>query len=239
MTTLQDLRILAQVVQERTRQDAKWGEQNHPSGTGGYVRWAAQIARDDDASTICRTARRDTDNSARNGGVTWRQILLEEVAEAFAEAHDPWSSTLSAELTQVAAVAISWLGALERRDIHFATERVYLSGPISGVPDAADRFRAAALDVAYDGKDPVNPFDIEPLSHAAACPDGYSPGDTSTVHTSSTCFMRTDLLVLLGCDSILMLEDWWHSRGARLERDVALAVGMPVAYADGHDGQPS
>lgn len=34
MTTLADLRAVTSIVAERTRQDAKWGEQNHPDGTG-------------------------------------------------------------------------------------------------------------------------------------------------------------------------------------------------------------
>lgn len=28
--------VLAEVLAERARQDAKWGEQNHPNGTGAY-----------------------------------------------------------------------------------------------------------------------------------------------------------------------------------------------------------
>lgn len=82
----------------------------------------------------------------------------------------------------------------------------------------------------------MNPFMIAPLTHdGQSCPTGYSPGDEATEHTSSACYMRTDILTLLGCDSIHMLEGWWHSRGANVERTVALAVGMPVTYAGDHE----
>ncbi len=44
--------------------------------------------------------------------VNWKTILLEEVAEAFAE-NDP--ATLRRELVQVAAVAAAWIEAIDRR----------------------------------------------------------------------------------------------------------------------------
>jgi hypothetical protein len=47
-----------------------------------------------------------------NGDLTWDGILLEEVYEALAEA-DPVK--LREELVQVAAVAASWVVALDRR----------------------------------------------------------------------------------------------------------------------------
>jgi len=96
-----DAAILAEVQNERERQDARWGEQNHPNGTGlNYQRALA-----DEARTAC-------DAAFRNGHGTWRHILEEEVAEAAAE-KDP--SALRAELIQVAAVAVNWVGAIDRR----------------------------------------------------------------------------------------------------------------------------
>lgn len=86
---------------ERLKQDAKWGEQNHPDGTGSASQQIFAI----DARLACERA-------ARNGTLTWAHILGEEVCEAFAE-DDP--SRLHAELVQVAAVAIEWLEALGRR----------------------------------------------------------------------------------------------------------------------------
>lgn len=86
---------------ERLKQDAKWGEQNHPNGTGS----ASQQILALDARLAC-------DRAAEEGTLTWAHILGEEVCEALAE-DDP--SRLRTELTQVAAVAISWIEAIERR----------------------------------------------------------------------------------------------------------------------------
>ena len=86
---------------ERTRQNAKWGEQNHPDGTGGVMYVA-----------IADEARMDCQRAAAEGKVTWRDILTEEFAEALAEG-DP--ERLRAELIQVAAVAMAWAEAIDRR----------------------------------------------------------------------------------------------------------------------------
>lgn len=93
--------VLAEVAAERARQDDTWGEQNHPDGVGGPdAEWAAVHAR-------MRCHYRD-----RAGGLTWRDVLDEEVAEAYAET-DP--AKLRAELVQVAAVAVAWIEAIDRR----------------------------------------------------------------------------------------------------------------------------
>lgn len=91
----------AEVLAERVRQDAKWGEQNHPDGTGSSV----QII---DAMR----AKARTDAAAKDGTVTWQLILTEEHAEALAESE--WS-LLRGELIQTAAVAVSWVEAGDRR----------------------------------------------------------------------------------------------------------------------------
>jgi hypothetical protein len=48
---------------------------------------------------------------AAHGEVTWLDILLEEVAEAFAESD---LVKLRTELIQVAAVAVRWVEAIDR-----------------------------------------------------------------------------------------------------------------------------
>jgi len=92
---------LAEVAAERARQDAKWGEQDHPDGTGGGNAIAAAVG----ARMQCQLA-------AKEGALTWRDVMREEVGEAFAET-DP--AKLRAELIQVAAVAVAWAEAIDRR----------------------------------------------------------------------------------------------------------------------------
>ncbi|MGP3935066.1 hypothetical protein [Nonomuraea sp. KM88] len=94
-------RVLADVAAERAAQDARWGMQILPDGTGGE-RAAAESG----------AARHATDTAARAGTLTWRHILEEEVMEAFAETEP---DRLRAELVQVAAVAVKWAQALDRR----------------------------------------------------------------------------------------------------------------------------
>ncbi|MEV0628902.1 hypothetical protein [Nonomuraea wenchangensis] len=94
-------RALGDVVAERAAQDARFGMQELPDGTGGAG-----------AADRSAEARDETDEADRAGTLTWRHILAEEVLEAFAET-DP--GRLRAELVQVAAVAVKWVQALDRR----------------------------------------------------------------------------------------------------------------------------
>lgn len=95
-------RVLCEVGYERVRQEGKWGEQNHPDGTGG-------VAFDIEA----KLARGVCDQAAARGDLTWRHIAEEEMCEASAET-DP--TKLRAELVQLAAVATAWIEAIDRRE---------------------------------------------------------------------------------------------------------------------------
>ena len=106
---------LASVYAEIGRQNAKWGDQSgHPDGTGpetfpfrssGFnldLRTGAEVAGIFTAA--CQRA------FAEKRG-TWRDILSEEIGEAYAEIGD----ALRIELIQVAAVATQWAAAIGRR----------------------------------------------------------------------------------------------------------------------------
>lgn len=110
---------ITDVIAERARQDAKWGEQNHPNGTGPQSTPVAEIVRGPGHEIINRhfalglsfNAKAATDEHARAGSVTWADILLEEVFEALAESNP---AKLRTELVQVAAVATQWVEAIDR-----------------------------------------------------------------------------------------------------------------------------
>ena len=92
--------VSAEVEDEVERQYELWGEQNHPDGTGGWYghdawRW-----------------KRKNEIAVLDGKIAWDLILLEEVYEALAES-DP--EKLREELIQVAAVAVQWAMAIDRR----------------------------------------------------------------------------------------------------------------------------
>lgn len=92
---------IAEVVEERRRQDDRWGEQNHPDGTGGR----GSEERASMYRALC-------DARHKNGTGSWLDILLEEVFEAGAEGDE---LNLRAELIRVAAMAVSWVEAIDRR----------------------------------------------------------------------------------------------------------------------------
>lgn len=93
--------LFYEMVDERNRQDAKWGPADHPNGTGGLtLNLDASIAK-----AQCQTV-----FDAGHG--TWRHILAEEVAEAHAEDD---ITKLRAELIQVGAVVFAWLEAIDRK----------------------------------------------------------------------------------------------------------------------------
>lgn len=86
---------------KRQRQWKQWGDQKHPDGTG----LPGDVLRANNARQVC-------DAMAARGETTWRGILAEEVAEAFAET-DP--EKLLVELDQAAAVIAAWRYDLLRR----------------------------------------------------------------------------------------------------------------------------
>lgn len=94
--------VLAEITAERARQDAKWGQQNHPDGTDDH--WLAT----DNAQVF----KNRVEDRAEAGDLTWLDILREEVEEAAAEVD---AEKLRTELIQVAAVATAWVEAIDRR----------------------------------------------------------------------------------------------------------------------------
>lgn len=93
--------------------------------------------------------------------------------------------------------------------------RIYISGPMSGLPEHNfPAFHAEAARLRDLGYDVVNPADLNP-----------DPGKGW-----KDC-LRVDLLELLGCDAIAMLPGWQKSEGAHLEMHVAHRVGIDILDA--------
>ena len=91
---------------------------------------------------------------------------------------------------------------------------IYLSGPISGLPDLnRPAFAQAAAHLRALGWLVINPHELE---HAA--PSGWAD------------YMRVDLAAMMTADAILMLPGWEDSRGARLELTLARDLEMRIYY---------
>lgn len=90
--------------------------------------------------------------------------------------------------------------------------RVYLSGPMSGLPEFNyPAFKAAALQLERFGFEVVNPAE-----------NGLPKEAAWEQH------MRLDIQLMLDCDGLVMLSGWENSKGARIERRLAMELGLPV-----------
>lgn len=93
-----------------------------------------------------------------------------------------------------------------------ADPRVYISGPITGMPEEnKPAFAAEAVRLLALGYQVENPADV-------VLPDGATWAD----------FMRADIPLLLACTHIRMLDGWTMSKGARLEHHIAISLGLEV-----------
>ena len=91
------------------------------------------------------------------------------------------------------------------------TRIIYISGPISGLPDGnRPAFAEMAVTWRSKGWEVVNPHELF----------------NAEVEESWEGYMRKDLAALLTCTHIVMLPEWEQSRGAQLEKLVADAVGI-------------
>jgi hypothetical protein len=96
------LLVLGEVAGERRRQEDRFPGQDLPDGTTGGA--GHELYAD--------VIRAGVDEAAFNGTLTWWDVLHEEWAEAGAE---DAPQSLRAELIQVAAVAVRWIEAIDRR----------------------------------------------------------------------------------------------------------------------------
>lgn len=122
-------RIFDEINQERVRQDAKWGEQNHPDvdpvltgRVGGCT--VTRMCEEVGCPTPTR-ARANLEGEAKLGRATWSLIAMEEFAEVIEAAtiaaqgdngtRPRRDAETRKELVQLAAVLVSWIEAHDRR----------------------------------------------------------------------------------------------------------------------------
>lgn len=87
--------------------------------------------------------------------------------------------------------------------------KVYIAGPMTGIAELnRPAFERAAEHLRAMGHEPVIPGDLHP---------------TNTPYSKA---LRNALRAMLECDRYTLLEGWGNSRGARLEYEIANAIGM-------------
>lgn len=95
-------------------------------------------------------------------------------------------------------------------------ERVYISGPITGVENYLKRFRDAERDLIYKGYTSI----VNPAEVSRHLPEDFTHEE----------YMRVCLAELECCSTVLMLRGWENSKGARIEKEFAEKKGMTIVY---------
>lgn len=91
-------------------------------------------------------------------------------------------------------------------------KRVYIAGPMTGLPDLNfPAFHAEAAKLRAMGHQVVNPAEVNP-------DQGMSWTDC----------MRSDIAELVKCDAIRLLPGWEFSKGATLEEHIAERLGLQI-----------
>lgn len=94
--------------------------------------------------------------------------------------------------------------------------RIYVSGPMTGLPDLNfPAFHAEAARLRNLGYEVVSPAEI----NAGLEGEGW------------TACMKRDIAALVRCDVIHFLPGWQSSRGANVERFIAIALGLKLEGA--------
>ncbi len=95
-------------------------------------------------------------------------------------------------------------------------EKIYISGKITGlkIEDAQRKFEEMEIIINASGKIAVNPMKVT----------SYNPSLTWSD------YIAADIVELMKCDSIYMLDCWSKSKGARIEYCIARELGLKIYF---------
>jgi len=90
----------------------------------------------------------------------------------------------------------------------------YVAGKISGLrkEDVNEKFNVVTKQLVDRGYNVINP--LVGTDYSKSWDDA----------------MRSEIKKMLECDEVHLLPDWQESRGAQLERDIALRLGIEIIY---------
>lgn len=94
--------------------------------------------------------------------------------------------------------------------------KLYIAGPVTGLPEAeyTKNFEHAAAILRTMG------YDVE-------VPVGNEP-HPQFLDNLWAAYMRSAIKQMMDCDGVVLLRGWHSSRGAKIERELALSIDMPV-----------
>lgn len=102
--------------------------------------------------------------------------------------------------------------------------RIYISGPMTGIPDKnAPTFLAAEGFCEARGWTVENPIRLDEELEAMHKRIGKPPPTYQQ-------YLKRDIQLLTWCDAIVMLPGWQRSYGACLERQIGMSIGLTVYY---------
>lgn len=102
--------VIDEVRKALARQDASIGMfRDFADGSAGRALHGPTVSRDMDAE---REARRKRLDAERTGRITWRHLLDEAHASVVSSGPEP---RIRAQLVELAALAVSWIEAIDRR----------------------------------------------------------------------------------------------------------------------------
>lgn len=103
------------------------------------------------------------------------------------------------------------------------TVLTYLAGPMSGYPEHNfPAFQRYAAMLRAQGINIVSPAEVNPAPEVArGMPWSY--------------YMRRDICAMMECGEIILMPRWKHSKGARLEFQLAESLNMRIRYIDADD----
>lgn len=98
------------------------------------------------------------------------------------------------------------------------TVAIYIAGPMSGLPDSNyPAFLAAEEQLRAAGHTRI----VNPARSVL-------PANATWQE-----FMRDGLTGLLRCNGVALLPGWQRSRGARIERNLAIGLGLDIRHLSG------
>lgn len=121
---IRTINVLEKIFEHRIEQVERYGHNDDKAdGTGPDVCWIPGLRTgvqpgpglptpENTATEIEAIFRRAYERNGGDGEVTWMELVREEIAESFAEEDQ---DLLEAELTQVAALCVSWIETIQKR----------------------------------------------------------------------------------------------------------------------------
>jgi nucleoside 2-deoxyribosyltransferase len=92
-------------------------------------------------------------------------------------------------------------------------KKIYIAGKVTGLPfeEVTKKFRDAQDNIEVLGFEVVNPITL-----------------VNNANCEWKAAMKICIKAMLDCDAVIILSDWYESKGARVERELAWDLNIPI-----------